>query len=287
MLLFYVDECGDAKAWPGAAGAGSTPSEFFVLAAVGMPDTSRQNAAEALMALRARHLHLPQGGLPSSWEAQEIKGSYLAQAARASGKGVQPARVAFRGAFASLSSTTGFLHSLRNIFNRFRPTIFVVAIDKKRLAELDQSIDPLGAAYAILHQRVAQTLDRVVAGEAAIFVADQQGEHEAYFRDGRMNKARDAMASRLRKAPAYNRVLDKPLWIDTALSEWDREILQLADIVAYSTYELMKRNAAPTEEFYLWAAIEPWLARHWGSGLAAGAGLGVFPPPKRYPAVTP
>jgi len=283
MLLFYVDECGDAKAWPGAGAKGPTPSDYFVLAAVGIPDTARQNAAEALMALRARHLKLPDGSMPPQWEGQEIKGRYLAQAARALLKGDQPARPVFRTAFKSTGGATGLLHSLRNIFNRYRPTIFVVAIDKKRLAEEDRSIDPLGAAYAILHQRVAQTLDKVLAGEAAIFVADQQVEHEAYFRDGRMNAARDAMAARLKGAPNFNRVLDKPLWIDSSLSEWDREIIQLADIVAYSTYELVKRNAAPAEDYYLWAAIEPWLARHWGSGKVAGGGLAVFPKPKRYP----
>lgn len=283
MLLFYVDECGDAKSWPGADAKGPMPSDYFVLAAVGIPDTARQNAAEAIADVRAKHLHLPGGGMPAKWEEQEIKGRYLARAARAVAKGDQPAQAVFRSGLGGPDRGQGLLHSLRNIFNRFRPTIFVVAVDKRRLAEMDPKIDPLGAAYAILHQRVAQTLDRVVAGEAAIFVADQQVEHEAYFRDCRMNAARDAMASRLRTAPGFNRVLDKPLWIDTALSEWDREILQLADIVAYSTYELVKRNAAPTEDYYLWAAIEPWLARHWGSGKVAGGGLAVFPPPKRYP----
>jgi len=283
MLLYYVDECGDAKGWPRDGESGPKPSDYFVLAAVGIPDTARQNAAEALVALRSKHLHLPGGGMPPQWDAQEIKGRYVAQAARALSKGDQPARSVFRTAFSSRETATGLLHSLRNIFNRFRPIIFVVAIDKKRLAEMDRGIDPLGAAYAILHQRVAQTLDKVLAGEAAIFVADQQVEHEAYFRDGRMNAARDAMASRLHSVPGFNRVLDKPLWIDPSLSEWDREIIQLADIVAYSTYELVKRNSAPTEDYYLWDAIEPWLARHWGSGKVAGGGLAVFPPPKRYP----
>jgi|GEM_PF-944214 len=283
MLLFYVDECGDAKAWPAAGSKGSRPSDYFVLAAVGISDTSRQNAAEALTALRAKHLHPPAGATPTQWKELEIKGRYLAQAARALMKGAQPSRAVFRPAFTSETSSTALLHSLRNIFNRYRPLIFVVAIDKKRLAELDRAIDPLGAAYAILHERVAQTLGGVVAGEAAIFVADQQLEHEAYFRDGHMKTARDAMASRLHSAPDFNRVLDKPLWIDPELSEWDREIIQLADIVAYSTYELVKRNSAPTEDYYLWEAIEPWLARHWGSGKVAGGGLAVFPPPKRYP----
>jgi hypothetical protein len=290
MLLFYVDECGDAKALvPGARGTLESqpgPSPWFVLAAVGIRDTSRQPAAEAMLAFKNKHLDMAGNG-DDAWERTEIKGRYLAQASRSALEGSSVSRPAWRGTFGDPVKAAGAVHVLSNIFARFRPTIFVVAIDKVRLAAQGNPVDPLGAAYAIINERVAQTLDRVVSGESAMFVADQQVEHEAYFRDGRMNAAREEMSRRLNSAPLYQRVLDKPLWIDTALSTWDREIIQLADIAAYSTYQLVKRGSAPPEPHYMWPAVESCLARHWGSGRVQGGGLAIYPPPTRYPRLTP
>lgn len=285
MLLFYVDECGDAKPWSAEPQASNDSSAYFVLAAVGVRDTSRELLAEYLQHLRAKHVRLPGGAPAPQWEGAEIKGRYVAQAARAAAKGVKPARAVYRDAFSGVAPGRGLMTSLRNAFNHFRPTIFVVVIDKQRLAEQGNTVEPLGAAYAILHQRVASTLEKIVGGEGALFVADQQVEHEAYFKDGRMNAAREVMAGHLKAKPQFNRVLDKALWIDTDHSEWDREIIQLADIAAYASYELAKLGHAPEEDFYMWSAIEPWLARHWGSGKAAGAGLSIYPAPKRYPNV--
>lgn len=283
MLLFYVDECGDAKAWDEAqAAAGPGPSPWFVLAAVGIRDTSREPLANFLLTLKARRFGADD---KQPWSHSEIKGRYLAQAGRALRQGTVPARAALRQAFGSAGAERHSLAQLSGVFTRFRPLIFVAAVDKARLASVAPEVDPLGAAYALLHERVAQTLGSVAAGEGAAFVADQQVEHEAYFRDGRMTAARSALASRLHAVPEYRRLLDKPLWIDTALSEWDREILQLPDIVAYSAYETCKSGVAPKDPFYLWPAIEAGLARNWGTGKIANGGLSIFPtrPANEYP----
>src|SRR5690606_9470556 len=100
------------------------------------------------------------------WEASEIKGRYLAQAARAVGKGDVPARSAFRNAYA-VRQGRGLHEALRNLLNRFRPVIFVAVIDKARLMENGNEVAPLGAAYALLYQRVAQMLGKVLDGENA------------------------------------------------------------------------------------------------------------------------
>lgn len=36
--------------------------------------------------------------------------------------------------------------------------------------------------------------------------------------------------------------VDKPLWVDTELSTWDRELIQLSDIAAYSVAECFRRG---------------------------------------------
>ena len=283
MLLFYVDECGDAKAWDATGGGGSSP--YFVLSAVGISDTSREPIARDIGRIRSKYLPDAKDELP--WSHGEIKGRYLATAARAVDKGSLPARAVFRHAFGGSDAGAGLLGSLGNVFARFRPLVFSVVVDKAKLASGYPHLEPLGAAYALLNLRVAQVLDKAVAGEGAMFVADQQHEHERHFRDGRATAAREAFTDGREKTPSFARLMDKPLWIDPELSVWDREILQLADIVAYSTYELAKTGKAPFENYYLWSAIEPWLARNWAHhATPAGAGLSIFPKPKAYPTLT-
>lgn len=282
MLLFYVDECGDAAAW---TAEDKSSSAYLVLAAVGIQDSARGPLARALLALKDKRLRLPDGSVAPQWEANEIKGRYLAQASRAVDKGDVPARAAFRSAFA-VDQGKGLYAALRNLLNRYRPVVFVAVVDKARLLEAGNSVAPLGAAYAVLYQRVAQMLGNVFDGENAVFVADQQLEHTRYFEDGNMIATREAMNALLHRGPEYNLVLDKPLWIDPRHSVWDREIIQLADIVAYSAYELAKTGKRPDAPHYLWDAIHPWFARHWGTGEVARAGLTIFPKPSRYPTLT-
>jgi hypothetical protein len=283
VLLFYVDECGDAKPWTN--GAVNESSDYLVLSAVGFADTTRENVAQAMQDLRDKFL--PDVIATQPWEHGELKGRYIAQASRAASQGMMPRRASLQSAFSSQDRGEEFLASLGSIFDRFRPLIFVAVVDKARLADQERDLDPLGAAYALLHTRVAQVLGSVVSGEGAIFVADQQVEHERYFRDGRMRDARATMAARLHREPPFDRLMDKPLWIDTGLSTWDREIIQIADIVAYSTYELMKRGSRPSERYYLWDSIRPWLAQNWSQRTPNGAGLSIFPRPRdgHYPQV--
>ncbi len=73
--------------------------------------------------------------------------------------------------------------------------------------------------------------------------------------------------------------------MDTDLSSWDREIIQLADIVAYASNECMLRGEAPREPYYLWEQIRPCLAANWSSGSAQGGGFVVHPKKARFPAL--
>lgn len=285
MLIFYVDEFGDrslalaAGTQPPALKAGVSP--YFVLAAVGIRDTSRKPLAEALLALKQRHF----GTELLPWNASEIKGRYLFRLARSVASGHVASSPAAYAALDSVAKADQLIDDIGRIFFRFRPLIFAIAVDKAALLALKTQPprDPLGVCYTYLSQRVALTMDRLHAGEAAILVADQQTEHESYFRSGRMHETRASMTLPLPVQPNFNVVLDKPLWIDTDLSEWDREILQLPDIVPYSVGEVLKRGCAPVEPCYLWSRIKPHFAVQWSSGAIESGGLAIHPRPAAYP----
>lgn len=190
-------------------------------------------------------------------------------------------------AYAVLDTTAkvdALVDDLGLLFVKYRPLIFCVAVDKRALLTRKRaSAPPLGAAYAYLQQRVALTMESLYAGDSAILVADQQTQHESFFRSGEMNAVRDGMTAPLPMQPNFNLVLDKPLWVDTDLSTWDREILQLADIAAYSSAECLKRGRAPAEACYLWDQIHACMAVQWSTGRKEGGGLAIYPKPDFYP----
>lgn len=286
MLLFYVDEYGDHSLRtdpndPASLKSGVSP--WFLLGAVGIPDSSRKPLAEALFALKQKHFGEDVGLAP--WADSEIKGRYLFRASRsvATGNVLQKP-----SAYASLTSpkqVESLVTDIGRIFDTYRPTIFCVGIDKLRILERKPKlrVDPLGAAYAYLEQRVALTMERLHAGQGALLVADQQTQHETYFRSGEMNRVRDKLTRRLVLKPNYNLVLDKPLWVDTELSSWDREILQLADVAAYSAAECLRRGEAPTEACYLWEQVRSHMAIQWSTGSIESGGLAIYPKPTAYP----
>ena len=133
-----------------------------------------------------------------------------------------------------------------------------------------------GSAKRRLRERPALS-SGLRSTERPCFVADQQTQHEALFRAGKFKDTRAALTQRLARKPNYDLVLDKPLWVDTALSSWDREIIQLADIAAYSVNECLKRGTTPHESVYLWQQIRTCMAAHFTTGAASGAGLSIYP----------
>lgn len=262
MLIFYVDESGSH--------AGETG--LFTLSAVGIHDSSRRPLAESLVALRHKHF----GDLASEWAASEIKGRYLAMARASLFAGTQ--RDSETSAYRSLDSTTK-LHDLERdlavLFATFRPIVIAVTIEKARI-EGSSPTDSLGYAYAFLQRRIALILKRLHPSEAAVLVADQQGAHEKYFDTGDMVAFRRSIdKAGGRKAP-YELILDKPLWIDSKLSSWDREIIQLADIVAFEARELVATGSRTTT---LWPEIYRCLAVDIRRGDPDGEGFVIFPMP--------
>ena len=286
MLLFYVDESGGTS-----MGGALAPKvngrthirDLFALSAVGIHDSSREPLAEEIVTVKARNFG--EGAVRRDWGDTELKGRLLSEAARIA-KGEHGRDIP--AGYAAVTTPQGLgllLRDVGQLYAKFRPLVFTVIVDKRELRAADPDASPLGIAYAKLYERVAQTLGSVNRGEGAIFVADRQDEHEAYFTSGAMHQMRRALASKGVNRPDFNLLLDKPVWIDPVLSRWDREIIQLADLVAFATRAWYAHGEPPRAPHFLWDKIEPCFAAHWNTTKAQGGGIMVYPDPGKYPPV--
>jgi hypothetical protein len=284
VLIFYADENGDHSMLTEPA---VTPirlkngvSPRFTLAGVGIRDTSRRPAAEALFKLKKRHFG---DAVLGPWADTEIKGRYLFRAARGAASNNPLKSPAGYERLNSPGKVNALIRDLGLVIAKFRPLVFAAVVDKNEMLATNRELHPLGVAYTYLHQRIAIAMEDLYAGDGAIVVADQQTQHEAYFRAGGLHRTREILSTGLRRTPNYDIVLDKPLWVDTDLSSWDREIIQLADIVAYTANEYVRRGEPPTEPCYLWKQIEPCFAVNFSTGNIAGGGISLYPKSAKLP----
>jgi hypothetical protein len=285
MLLFYIDESGHHRMAPDPHHPdrlARDTTDWFVLSAVGIRDTERRPLAEALDALKTARL----GSRPDRpWNETELKGRRLAITRRR----LEGARADAEADYAAISDAAELDEvetETAGLFARFRPMVFTVAIDKRRLFAERPGEPALGWAYAFLYRRIALELERDHPGEGGVLVADQQTEHEKAFRDHELTRIRDELASRGRLRADYRLLLDRPLWIDSSLSTWDREIIQLADLVAFTTHEGVDRGFRSDGARALWPAIHAVLARD-EHGEPDGEGLVIFPKPEIWPDTRP
>lgn len=288
MLLFYVDESGGTSMNFTTPPDGRTrpqgSSDLFVLAAVGIHDSSRARLALELKDIKRRCFG--DGAVERPWKDTELKGTFLAHAARHGRNGERMGRIPpGYSALLARGMVEDLIRDLGQVFAKFRPTVFAMVVDKLAMVEREDPSTVLGAAYSRLYERVALTLDQVNEGEGGLFVADQQDEHEAYFKSGRMRDDLDALAAERTAKPNFKLLIDKPVWIDSTLSTWDRELIQLPDLVAYATYEWFKIGGPPRDAHFLWDSIEPCFAAHWNTTKVQRGGIIVHPDPGRYPPV--
>jgi len=289
MLAFYLDEFGDHSMTPNVGDpsllkTGTSP--FFVLAAVGFHDSSRRPLAEAIVELKLRHFgsSLVQN---APWSNTEIKGRHLRRAQHSIATGHFLRSPVGWQSLKTSGQVEALIEDLRLTLVKFRPLIFAAGVDKLALLARPGvrkgrpvvAVPPLSAAYAYVQQRVALLMEEVYGGESALLVADQQVEHEKIFRSGRLNADRAILTDGLPMQPNFNLVLDKPLWIDTELSTWDREILQLADIVAYSAGRCLLKGQPPSDTSAMWETITRLMAVRWSSGRIEGGGFAIYPRP--------
>jgi hypothetical protein len=278
VLIFYADENGTPSMNPEP---GATParlkkgtSDRFTLVGVGIRDTSRRPVAEALVKVKKRHFGDATSG---PWGATEIKGRYLFAASQAAGP-ENPLRLP--DGYAALDTpgkVNTLIRDLGLVFPKFRPLVFAAVVDKGQMLTNGDHLNPVGVAYALLHQKIAIAMEDLYAGEGAVVVADQQSHHEALFRAGDLHRTREILSTDLHRKPNYNIVLDKPLWVDPDLSTWDREIIQLADLVAYAANEYVSLGEPPTAPWFLWKHIEPCFGVRFATGKIAGGGISIYP----------
>jgi hypothetical protein len=257
-------------------------TDWFVLSAVGIRDTERRPLAEALDALKTARLG---ASAERPWNETELKGRRLAITRRRLEGARADAEADYR-AISNAAELDEVEAETAGLFARFRPMVFTVAIDKRRLFAERPGEPALGWAYAFLYRRIALELERDHPGEGGVLVADQQTEHEKAFRDHELTRIRDELASRGRLRADYRLLLDRPLWIDSSLSTWDREIIQLADLVAFTTHEGVDRGFRSDAARALWPAIHAVLARD-EHGEPDGEGLVIFPKPEVWPDTRP
>lgn len=289
MLLFYVDECGDARLRLDKHAKVPTldqrVSRFFTLSAVGIRDSARKPLADALFETKKRHFGVD--AMEAPWADTEIKGRFLRRAERGAAVGKPLQSPVGYTRLSTPRRVSHLVDDLGLLLSKHRPLVLSVTIDKARLVTMGSEYHhPLGIAYALLQERVAFTLQKLYVGESAVLIADQQTEHEAKFRTGDMHRMRRLMAEKLAVKPDFELVIDKPLWLDTDLSSWDRELLQLADIVAYSCAECVSAGSFPPGQTYMWSQIRRSMAIHWRSGEVHQAGFTVYPRKRdHYPVV--
>ena len=284
MLLFYIDESGHHRMDPDAqdpSRLARDTTDWFVLSAVGIRDTARRPLAEAVDALKTTRL----GATPERpWNETELTGRRLAITRRRV-EGARPDSDADYPVITDAAELDEVEAEVAGLFASFQPTVFTVAIDKRRLFTERPGEPALGWAYAFLYRRIALELERDHPDEGGILVADQQTEHEKAFRTHELTRIRDELARRGRLRADYRLLLDRPLWIDSSLSTWDREIIQLADLVAFTTHEGVDRGFRSDGTRALWPAIRSVLARD-ERGDVDGEGLVIFPKPEPWPDTT-
>lgn len=275
MLLFYLDEVGNSN----LSTSSIAVHPYFVMGAMCINDTQRLSLFRNLSRLKDDFFP---GWKGSKWEESEIKGSYLAQAILRRGQGKEPLRPSF---YKALSGPTleKLVTRLFNIIHRFNPRFYVVGINKDDLIKKSAGSvqPPVGLTYAYLQVRAALLVSEVYGNsEGAIFIADEERNHERLFVGGEISRVREEVLTTVHRRPDMGVILEKPIWVNRGELEVDREICQLIDFAVYIVGTAMRKG--------LWGEdwlqkLSPYLARHWTSGQVWDAGITIVPKPKRYP----
>jgi hypothetical protein len=200
MLLFYIDEFGDSHMERHRKVPGGTwhlkdgSSDWFILSAVGIPENSRLDLANAILNVKTKYFP---GHEAEEWKHSELKGSFLRKAGDRLASGRSPMTPT---AYASLTKGQygALCTDLGRLWQRFRPLVYLVAIDKTTLVQREarRRYHPVGLSYTFLQQRLSILVERVHGRSAVLLIADEQTAHEKYFRSGSLHHVRKQITDR-------------------------------------------------------------------------------------------
>src|SRR6266542_1942497 len=114
-------------------------SQWFILAGVGIPETSRTDLADNLTAMKDKFFP---GWRRAAWRESEIKGRYLNNAVRKLATGRLPSYGAYRNL--TRRSANDLCSELARLFLKFRPIVYAIAIDKVAQAKKRNPHEPEG-----------------------------------------------------------------------------------------------------------------------------------------------
>ena len=182
-------------------------------------------------------------------------------------------------------SLSNLVDGLFNIIHRFSPLFYVVGVDKSEQVARHENPFPLvGITYTHLQTRAALLVAEVYGRqEGALFLADEENDHERLFRRGEISRTREAIMQRMDRPVEIELVLDKPLWINQGELTVEREITQLVDFGLYIVASSIAQDNWDESNDWL-RRLSPYLARHWRTGNVWDAGITIAPHPEQYPA---
>ncbi len=241
--IFYIDESGDTNA---------NGSPVFVLAAVGIENRAWDNLNEDITVLKGKYF--PE----LAREDVEIKGRHIA-----AGKDV----------FRMLSKTerNSFVDELLALMKRYIVVVVAVVIDKPYFISRENTADTIyEKAFEYLLERINIYLGR--RGANGFLVMDSRGASITQ-RKGPDNQIRQLYRIFKKQGTRFqtiHSVWEEPFFVASHYSPG----IQLADIAAYSIYQVFSRD----EQYHPWfTQLLEKLDVNPRTGRIRGSGIKVFP----------
>lgn len=276
MLLFYLDEYGNTS----VSSRSLERYPFFVLGSMCIASSQRWSLYSRILELKDAFFP---GWRQYSWKDSEIKGTHLAGLV---GKLTEGKQAHLPLAYQQLDhpQTLELIDELFLTIDRFTPNFYFVAIEKQYIRQLFvRPTSPYSVGLVLLQWQVAKLAEQVYGmGEGAIFIADEQNQHENIFRNGEVRRVWDDVQLELGTTPDLRAILEKPLWVNSNELTVDREILQLTDLALYVVGRAVEQGRWTTDWFN---KLHPHIARNWNTGNVWEGGITIFPRPASYPAL--
>lgn len=239
---FYIDESGNHN-------LSDIGTKFFVLSAVGVGHERWQDMDGKVREVKERYFH----GIPP--EDVEIKGAYIRHR---------------KGVYNTLSPQEMDLleQDVMQLVYDFSEVIFSIVIDKLSLIRsYDEPTDPYDLAIEFLLERIEKFLEK--RDSYGFLVFDSRASRRSNDLDAYLKKEVREFQKNGTWYKKIERIWEEPFFVVSHTSAG----VQIADFVAYSTYQVFSRKK-PEHSWF--SSFLHKLDRD-ASGRLIGSGLKVFP----------